>query len=112
MLEYIGTMEQVQTLHFYTAPDGTRTRYGLWLKKGANTGSSTTTSVKPGTATDEIRTSGKYFFSCQLQVVTILANITVRGHSELIGQLTLIKVLHGVCFSVVSLPLKHRILYT
>lgn len=46
----------------YTAPDGTRTRYGLWLKKGANTGSSTTTSVKPGTATDEIRTSGKYFF--------------------------------------------------
>lgn len=46
----------------FTLPDGKTYKVGLWLKKGANTGNATATSVKPQPATDEIRTNGQYFF--------------------------------------------------
>ena len=47
----------------YTLPDGNTYHTGLWLKKGASTGSSTTVNVYPQqTVTADIRNSVNYFF--------------------------------------------------
>lgn len=46
----------------YTLPDGVTYHTGLWLKKGASTGSSTTTTVTANPVTADIRNKGEYFF--------------------------------------------------
>jgi len=46
----------------YTLPDGNTYHTGLWLKKGANTGSATGTTTNPLPVTAAIRNGGEYFF--------------------------------------------------
>jgi hypothetical protein len=46
----------------YTLPDGITYHTGLWLKKGANTGSATGITTNPLPVTAAIRNGGEYFF--------------------------------------------------
>jgi hypothetical protein len=47
----------------YTLPNGETYHTGIWLKKGASTGSATTTTVSPlSSVTAAVRNSGEYFF--------------------------------------------------
>ena len=46
----------------YVLPDGNTYHTGLWLKKGASTGSSTVETAYPTAVTAAIRNSGDYFF--------------------------------------------------